>query len=221
LFDVNPEIPNVYRQVATRHEDLIIALKGMNPNAGTYYRTRDVRTKLTPFERAVRFLYLNRTAFGGIYRVNRDGEFNVPFGGGQRTPNALWQNRLLEKAAIALRNVKVRIRTAGFEYSLQRANDGDVVYCDPTYTVAHNNNGFCRYNEKNFSWADQEKLARLSKEAASRGATVLVSNARHDEVRKLYRPHREIVIARPSLVAKNPSHRRIVEEAVFVVREDS
>jgi DNA adenine methylase len=215
LSDLNPEIVNTYRQVRHRHEELIRALKKLPVDAETYYRLRARSGIRSPIAEAVRFLYLNRTAFGGIYRLNQRGDFNVPFGGGQRTPSMLWERGILKNAAEALRHA--RIRKSGFEEPLTMAGEGDVVYCDPTYTVAHNNNGFGRYNEKNFSWVDQQRLAALCKEAAGRGASVLVSNAYHEEIRCLYRPCREIVLTRTSLVARNPSFRREIKEILFVL----
>jgi site-specific DNA-adenine methylase len=74
-----------------------------------------------------------------MYRLNRKGEFNVPFGGGQRTPAPLWEDGLLMVASVALLNVN--IICSDFKNILQNADEGDLVYCDPTYTVAHNNNG--------------------------------------------------------------------------------
>src|SRR5205823_6176999 len=151
---------------------------------------------------AARMLYLNRTAFGGIYRINRQGEFNVPYGGGQRTTASLWEKHLICRASRVLQNTM--ILHSDFESVLNQAQVGDVVYCDPTYTVTHGNNGFRRYNEPNFSWADQERLAAAAKRAASKGVTVFVSNAHHESLRSLYSGASFRVFERHSCVAATP-----------------
>jgi DNA adenine methylase len=213
LSDINPELINAYRIVRDSAEKLVPLLRRMAVNKNNYNRLRRAEP-VDPIRRAVRFLYLNRTAFGGIYRLNLKGEFNVPYGGGERNPSILWEKRLLKSAAEALATADVRV--ADFETMLDLANSGDVVYCDPTYTVAHDNNGFIRYNEKNFSWADQHRLACAARRATQRGAKVIVSNANHDTIRKLYPGARFLVAERRSLVSCDVSKRRAVEE-LFVL----
>jgi DNA adenine methylase len=168
-----------------------------------------------PTTRAARFLYLNRTAFGGIYRVNLRGQFNVPFGGGERTPALLWKTDALQLASKTLRSA--RLKVSDFESIIDAAGSGDVVYCDPTYTVAHDNNGFVRYNERNFTWEDQIRLAKAAFRAAKRGSTVLVSNANHDSVRELYRGAHIEVLNRISTVTPLPAKRRPVEELLICI----
>jgi len=162
-------------------------------------------------------LYLNRTAFAGIYRLNKDGRFNVPYGGRKRTPAVLWERRLLTRAAAVLKK-GVRLVRSDFEAVLRHAGAGDVVYCDPTYTVAHDTNGFLRYNERIFSWSDQERLARVAKEAAARGATVVVSNAHHKAVRALYPNAETRRLQRPSCVSATVEGRRRVSEYLFILK---
>lgn len=154
LSDVNDDLVNTYVQVRDHHHEVTALLKELPLSRKDYYRVRDEEPD-NVIERAARFLYLNRTAFGGIYRLNKAGKFNVPFGGGERTPEILWKEKLLEKASAALHSVN--LLNADFESLLAAAKPGDVVYCDPTYTVSHENNSFRRYNEKNFSWEDQRK----------------------------------------------------------------
>lgn len=161
----------------------------------------------------MRFLYLNRTCFAGVYRLNRKGEFNVPFGGGGRTPSPLWESRLLEDASRALANAV--IMASDFEDVLDQAGAGDLVYCDPTYTTAHNQNGFVRYNERNFSWDDQERLARSCNLASGRGAAVLVSNAYHDDIRDLYPEAQIRIVERWSGLPPAANKRQLTQELVL------
>jgi len=179
LSDINPDLINIYKQVKYRPRKLLERLQEIKVNKRAYLCMRSYEPECHR-ERAVRFLYLNRTAFAGMYRLDQQGRFNVPYGGGSRTPAILWRDNLLVNASRALKGAT--ILTADFEKIIAMASEGDLVYCDPTYTVAHNNNGFIRYNEHNFSWKDQIRLAEASLSAAARGASVLVSNAFHKEL---------------------------------------
>lgn len=214
LSDINGDLVNVYNAVKTCHRDIETQIRRMPVDAATYARVRS-RNRLDPAKRAADFLYLNRTAWGGIYRLNSAGHFNVPFGGGARTPSRLWEQKLLGKASAIL--AQAQIRRIDFELALAKAGTGDVVYCDPTYTVAHDRNGFVRYNEHNFCWADQIRLSRACFAAAKRGATVLISNAYHRSIKALYVGARSIVYERRSLVSPRPVDRRLVREFVFMI----
>ena len=218
LSDINHDLINTYRQVKYHPADLIRRLQTIPVNKRTYDSQRKHRPRRA-LDRAVRFLYLNRTAFGGMYRLNQTGEFNVPFGGGERTPALLWKSGLLRKASRALWSSKLEV--CDFEVVISRAESNDLVYCDPTYTVAHNNNGFIRYNEKNFSWADQNRLARCCHEAAGRGATVIVTNAFHLDILKLFDPPHHFIVSRHSRLCPRVEYRSVTEEYVFVFPADA
>ncbi|MEN6475867.1 MAG: Dam family site-specific DNA-(adenine-N6)-methyltransferase [Syntrophaceae bacterium] len=214
LSDVNCDLVNTYLQVRDNNEEVITLLKELPVNLEDYYNIRDEEPN-DAIKRAARFLYLNRTAFGGIYRLNKNGKFNVPFGGGARTPEILWRDKVLEKASRALRSAK--LLSCDFQSILDLAQSGDVVYCDPTYTVSHENNSFRRYNERNFSWCDQERLAKCAKAAADRGVAVMVSNAYHKCIIELYAPYRPQILSRISRVSANIDGRKMVRECVFAL----
>src|SRR5207244_2069765 len=97
LSDINKELVNVYHAVKKYPREVEIRIRRMSVDAATYARVRG-RKRSTIVQRAADFLYLNRTAWGGIYRLNSDGHFNVPFGGGERTPAPLWTRDLLAQA---------------------------------------------------------------------------------------------------------------------------
>ena len=92
------------------------------------------------------------------------------------------------------------------------------MYCDPIYTVAHDNNGFLRYNERIFSWADQQRLAGAVRAAANRGATVVVSNAHHRSLSALYVGAETRTLCRASCVSATVESRRKVVEYLFILR---
>jgi DNA adenine methylase len=214
LADINKDLIATYRTIRNDPARVIRVLRRRAVTEEMYYRVRDDEPK-DAAGRAARFLYLNRTAFGGIYRLNMAGKFNVPYGGGDRTPEVLWKTEILRLASRALRRAKLIV--SDFEPVIEAAGTGDVVYCDPTYTVAHDNNGFIRYNERNFSWSDQERLASAAFRAADRGAMVLVSNAHHRSVRELYRGASIETLARMSTVTPRSDLRRPVKELLISI----
>jgi DNA adenine methylase len=209
LSDINKDLINTYLTVRDDLDKLIDQLKRIPVSRRVYYSLRS-SCPADSVERAARFLYLNRTSFSGLYRVNSAGKFNVPYGGGERNPRALLKSQVLNHAASALK--KATIKCCDFEEILSSATSGDVVYCDPTYTVTHDQNGFVRYNEKNFSWADQQRLANAAIRASARGVSVIVSNAHHPSVRKLYSRGRFITLHRQSTLSADASKRGPVKE---------
>lgn len=214
LSDINGDLINVYLQVKFKPEELIDGLKELPISKDIYYNVRNSEPEEL-LNRAIRFLYLNRTAFGGLYRLNSHGKFNVPYGGGNRTPKPLWEDKLIERASIALQNVDLKV--CDFERIMCRVGEGDVVYCDPTYTSTHNNNGFIRYNEKNFSWEDQKRLALTCLATCKRGALVIVSNASYKCLQELYAPFEPIVLTRKSLISRKTASRRLIQEYLFIL----
>jgi DNA adenine methylase len=214
LSDTNSDLILTYQMVQSEYETVLEKVRAMEVSSKEYYRIRAMipRKSIT---KAARLLYLNRTAFGGIYRLNSKGQFNVPFGGGQRTPAPLWERNLLKGACDALNGIT--IKCTDFERMIDSAGSGDVVYCDPTYTVAHDNNSFVRYNEKNFSWIDQKRLSIAARAATARGAMVIVSNAHHRSIRDLYPDARVRHLKRLSLVSTDPAKRCEVKEYLFIM----
>lgn len=213
LADINTELIDVYRAIARRRAQLEQYLRDHEEQHGKryYYRIRSsAPTGLA--ERAARTLYLNRTCFNGIYRVNLDGVFNVPKG--TKSAVLLGTDDFTTTARL-LRRAKLLV--SDFEPIIDRAKCGDLVFADPPYTVRHNNNGFVKYNETLFSWADQERLAKSLGRAARRGVKLVLTNADHDEVRALY-PQRTFsveVVERYSSISCTSASRRTYRELVI------
>lgn len=213
LSDINPDLINVYKVIQQYPLQLIDFLKKIPTDQKTYYEIR--QTEFTDkIEQAGRFLYLNRLAFGGMYRVNKSGKFNVPYGGGRKV-DLLWEKNLITNANMALKTAKIYCED--FEKIISKSKDGDVVYCDPAYTVSHNNNSFLRYNENIFSWHDQKRLAQACFDAAERGAKVIVSNAANSSLDALYQPIKPLIIKRYSGISRRAKGRGLVNEYLFVL----
>lgn len=182
LSDTNPDVVAAFKGVKRSWRRVVSLLREHQRNHGSdyYYEVRAQNPERAP-ERAARVIYLNRTCFNGIYRVNRQGVFNVPKG----TKTAvLLPDDNFEGAAKLLNSASIEL--CDFERSIRRAGDGDLVFADPPYTVRHNSNGFIKYNEKLFSWEDQERLAKALRKAKDRGAFIMSTNASHDSLRELY-----------------------------------
>lgn len=174
-----------------------------------YYKVRSQKLR-SRAARAAQLIYLNRTCWNGLYRVNRQGTFNVPIG--TKTKVVLESDAFDEVAELLS---GVTLRTCDFAESFSGAGRGDFVFVDPPYTVKHDNNGFIKYNEGLFSWADQIRLRDCIEAAIGRGANVLLTNAYHPSVRALYKhigEHEKV--RRASVIAASADNRRECYELV-------
>lgn len=179
-----------------------------------YYAVRSSAPRV-PHQRAANLIYLNRTCWNALFRVNRQGASNVPRG----TKNSVllptddfsgWSSAL----------TKCELRVQDFEATIAAAKRGDVVYADPPYVTTHVTNGFIKYNEKLFTWEDQVRLSVAASAAASRGATVIISNSAHKSIRALYKPHNAELklLRRSSVIAASSEARRYTSELLIVLR---
>lgn len=215
LADINPDVIAAYQAIKERwiglKKSLAYHQRAHAEDVDYYYDTRD-RTPSELVPRASRMIYLNRTCFNGIYRVNKQGSFNVPRG----TKDAvLMDSDNFKSISHLLRGADLRV--SDFECVIDEAQEGDLVFADPPYTVRHNLNGFVKYNEILFSWADQERLARALKRAGARGVMVVATNANHRSVRNLYASwdfHTRSV-SRYSQISADAASRRQFEELVI------
>jgi len=212
LSDLNAELIHTYRCVRADWMVILSLLeKHQRQHSPSYYYRMRRLMPTDPFERAARFIYLNRTCWNGLYRVNLRGEFNVPIG---TKMSVILPADDFESAAEALRHAK--LLDCDFEEIIQLAGKGDFVYVDPPYTVNHKFNGFLKYNENLFQWQDQIRLRDCLLRSKCRGAKILVSNADHASVRRLYRGMGELIsLARNSVIAGDSSCRGRRRELVI------
>ena len=213
LSDKNEELIATYRVVRDTPYALDRRLSELQElhSAKFYYKMRS-DTPSTKIGRAARFIYLNRTCWNGLYRVNMKGQFNVPVG--TKTAVEFPENAL---AGLSKSLKRVELVESDFETSIDRAEKGDFIFVDPPYTVSHNNNGFIKYNDVLFSWKDQIRLAKAVQRASDRGAFVFVSNANHDKLIKLYADFAfHYTLGRASILSGKTEGRRSTEEAAFL-----
>ncbi|MBU1378433.1 MAG: Dam family site-specific DNA-(adenine-N6)-methyltransferase [Alphaproteobacteria bacterium] len=216
LSDMNSELIDCYRAIAATPKDVADELSKLElaHTDAFYYEIRGMKL-CGAAERAARFLYLNRTCWNGLYRVNLKGEFNVPRG----TKDAIVLPTDDFAAAADLLN-RATVRVADFEDSISEARPGELIFADPPYTVAHNRNGFIKYNQKIFSWDDQRRLAAALLAAAKREVRVIVTNADHDDVRELYRDFpSKFSLSRHSVIAGGSAFRKATTELLVTNTE--
>jgi DNA adenine methylase len=210
LSDRNEDLMKTYVAVRDDPDSVIRLLNSYPYDEKFYYRIR-ARIPRNDTTRAARFLYLNRCCWNGLYRVNRDGKFNTPFG---RFVNPTICDRERIRAAARILQ-KAEVRSSDFEISIESAAPGDFVYFDPPYVSGHQNNGFLKYNAPLFAWGDQKRLSDCAIALAELGVNVLVSNADHPAVIRLYKGFRYYRAKRRSLIGASCASRGIVREALL------
>lgn len=210
LSDVNEELINLYEVIRDMPKELKAKLAEHQRKHGTdyYYQVRRSRPRIA-LTKAARTLYLNRTCWNGLYRVNLQGQFNVPKG---TKDSVVLATDDFEKLASILSTATIKCQD--FELSLDAAKKGDFAFIDPPYTVAHNNNGFVKYNQNLFSWGDQIRLRDATKRAAQRGVKVLVTNAAHPSVMDLYRDFDQKIVDRAGVISGDATMRGRYQELV-------
>lgn len=212
LSDANSQLINTYIQVRDNPEELIEHFKALPNTEFDYYRIREEITRDNTVENAARFLYLNQTSYNGLYRVNRNGGYNVPYGFRENWDYDLERIRV---ASLQLQNA--RISTGDFEINKYRIKENDLVFLDPPYTVSHNNNGFIAYNQKLFSLDDQYRLKKFIEYIKSQGAYYILTNAAHETIREIFltQGDRIIELQRNSLIGGKNATRATITEYIF------
>lgn len=183
LSDMNKELVTTYNVVKNNVEGLIRSLRKHVYEKEYYLRVRAKDpAKLTDVEVASRFIYLNRTGFNGLYRVNSAGRFNVPFG--RYTNPKICDAENLRKVSKALQ--RVTIRHEDYQHVLKRAKKGDFVYLDPPYHPLTTTAAFTSYTANGFSAEDQIRLRNVFVELHKRGCYVMLSNSSAAFIKKIY-----------------------------------
>lgn len=214
LSDTNRELISTYIAIRDDWGNVLRELRKHQKNhCKNYYYLIRGRSYRTPAAQAAQFIYLNRTCWNGLYRVNLDGQFNVPIG---TKDQVLLASDNFESVARCLHSAK--IIHSDFEPIINQARRDDFIFVDPPYTVKHNFNNFIKYNEKLFSWDDQVRLKECLVKAKSRGAKILVTNAFHKSVKDLYKDLGMLIpVKRHSVIAADSTRRKICEELVIRV----
>ncbi len=218
LADSNPDLINLYQTLHEEGESFIDYVRQFfqpeTNNAETYYAlredfnsTRDIRHK------AALFIYLNRHCYNGLCRYNKSGGFNSPFG-------RYKQPQLPEQAILAFieKSQRATFQLSSFTETMQAAEAGDVVYCDPPYMPLSKTANFTSYSAEGFGMEQQAELARLAKELASQGVHVAISNHDTGEIRNLYKGARITRFEVPRFISQDIHNRNTARELLAVFK---
>jgi len=201
-------------------EALIDALK-LHSNSEDYFyavreqdRDKDAYRALTPVQRASRLLFLNKTCYNGLFRVNRAGEFNTPYGH-YKYPNIV--NDVIIRAVSAyFRRAHISLSCLDFAATLQSATKDDFVYLDPPYDPVSDTSSFTGYDKGGFNQGEQKRLKLMCDELNSRGVKFLLSNSSTPFVRDLYSQYRiELVHAKRAINSKADKRGEVEEVLVM------
>ncbi len=213
LSDINAELIDTYRALKEDVEAVIRLLDTYPHNEEFYYHLRALDPWQLPLaERAARMIYLNKTGYNGLYRVNRAGKFNVPFGRYKKPNYKDFDN--LRAVARALSHAHVEV--APFEQVLEHAQPGDFVYFDPPYDPVSRTAKFTQYHAQGFTRRDQERLARVFYQLRERGVWVMLSNADTPFIRALYAEAHIVPVQAPRAI-NSKGHRRGPQPEVLVL----
>jgi DNA adenine methylase len=215
ISDSNPELINLYQCIAENVDELITELKDLSNTEEEFYRIRSQDfAALDKVRAAARTLYLNRTCFNGLFRVNKAGQFNVPYGR-YKNPNICNADNL-RAVSSALQGVK--IVHADYKTVLKKyAKAGDFVFLDPPYLPISQYSDFKRYTKDQFYEEDHIELANEVARLQKLGCHVILTNSNHPLVHELYEPYEiEVVSTRRNISSK--ANKRSGEDAIVNVK---
>lgn len=217
ISDINPDLVTAYKVIQQEVQKLIPLLKEHQQlhSKDYYYKVRSQQGLTHPVERAARTIYLNKTCFNGLWRVNRKGMFNVPVGS-YDCPNIYTKENLLACSKV-LQNVSVGCQ----DYTTLSPRHGDFCYFDPPYHPLKKTS-FTAYTQGGFTAKDQQNLAAFCKELDRQGVKLLLSNSNTPFIRALYKDtiFKKIVISAPRTVSCNIGGRMPAEELLIANYED-
>ncbi len=216
LGDTNADVMCLYNQVRDAPEPLMRALDAHQPHVAdsTYYynvRARDPQP-MTSVDRAARTVFLNKTCFNGLWRVNRAGQFNTSFGQFKRPPT-LYDATHLMRVSQALQ--RAELYCGDFEQTLRSAPSNSFCFIDAPYVPVSATSNFVSYGAAGFTEVDQRRLARVAGELTARGCRVMLTNSDAPLVRELYRDYDVQEIRAPRSINSRADRRGCVTELVL------
>lgn len=183
LNDANQELIDCYRAVQKSPKSIVNQLRKWSVDESTFYEVRNkIFGRLT--QRAARTIYLNKTGYNGLYRVNKKGQFNVPFGKWAHLPKVVDPANL--QACSNILNENVTLSCQDFSEAVLTAGPGDVVYFDPPYVPLSKTSNFRDFTSRGFTSDDQFRLVSCFRKLVDRGVRVIASNSNTEVVRSLY-----------------------------------
>ncbi len=195
ISDINPDLINLYEVIQNNVEELIKSLKKHKNTEKYFYELRgtdrfDEYKYWSKVEKASRLIYLNKTCFNGLYRMNSDGYFNVPFGF-YKNPKIVDEDNLIACSALLK---KTEITSASFEAVERKARKGDFVYFDPPYVPLNKTSSFTKYYKDDFDLDSQFALREVCDKLTKRGVYYMLSNSYTETVKDLYKNYNAKIV---------------------------
>lgn len=212
ISDSNEELIICYKQIKYNVSNVISILENYKNDEDFYYHIRSLNINdLADEERAARLIYLNKTCYNGLYRVNKKGAFNVPFG--KRSGNFL-DKETLHNSSAYLQNTS--IYHCDYKMVLKDyAEPGDFIFLDPPYHPIGKFSDFKRYTKEFFYEKDQIELAEIFRELVDKGCYVMLTNSAHPFILDLYRDYKIDMIQTKRLISRDPKTRTGVDIIVY------
>jgi DNA adenine methylase len=218
INDLNDELINVYQVIKTNLDELITDLKKHKNEADYFYEIRGADRNgqlknLSAVQRASRVIFLNKTCFNGLYRVNNAGEFNAPFGR-YKNPNIVNESRL-KAVNIFLNKNKIEIKSGDYSEVLKHADKKCFVYLDPPYFPISENSSFTGYIQGGWNKQNQENLKTECDELTKKGVKFLLSNSSADFIKDLYKNYNITIVKATRAINSNGADRGEVAEVLI------
>ena len=219
INDINDELINCFNVIKYLPDELCISIKKHENNKEYYYKIRELdRTnnynEISNIEKASRAIYLNKTCYNGLYRVNSKGQFNTPFGN-YKNPQIIRKSTIFAiNRYLNLNNIE--IKNVDFEDATQSAGDFDFVYFDPPYDPISITSSFTGYSLSQFNKKDQIRLYENINRLTSKGCKVMLSNSSTDFIKNLYKEFNIISIPANRSINSNGDGRGKIEELLIL-----
>lgn len=219
INDINEELMNVYNVICNNVEELIVELRKHKNESDYFYkireldRDRDNYAQLNNIEKASRIIYLNKTCYNGLFRVNQQGEFNAPFGR-YKNPNIV-NEATLRAVNNYFNKAKITFKCGDFEEAVKGIRKGGFVYFDPPYDPVSDSANFTGYDKGGFDKDEQARLKKLCDKLNNRGVKFLLSNSSTEFILDLYKDYNiTIVKAKRSINSKGDGRGNVNEVLV-------
>ena len=216
--DINEELINVYKVIRDHVEELIEDLKRHKNEADYFYKIRELDrdkekyNQLTSTQKASRILYLNKTCYNGLFRVNQQGEFNTPFGR-YKNPNIVNENTLRAVSSY-FNKAKITFKCGDFEEAVKGVRKGSFVYFDPPYDPVSVSANFTGYDKGGFDRDEQIRLKKLCDKLNSKKVNFLLSNSATDFILDLYKDYNITIVKAKRAINSKADKRGAVNEVL-------
>lgn len=215
ISDLNIELINTYDQVKRDPDGLINSLSTQLLTKEFYYERRALDRDegfqaMTEIDRAIRFIYLNKMCYNGLYRVNKSGQFNVPFGSGAKK---IYDAENIRECSQILQGTTMI--AADYQHIEERVRPGDFVYFDPPYLPLNETSNFTSYTAAGFDKQQHIALRDFCRRLSARGVLFMLSNSSSDTIRELYAEFNIETVSAKRIINSKPSRRGPVDELII------